>query len=333
MGENSSIEWTHHTFNPWWGCTRVSVGPKGACVNCYADTWAHRLGMELWDNGRYRTFGAKHWSEPLAWNKAAALSGDRPRVFCASMADVFDKDAPAEERQRLWRLIEATPHLDWLLLTKRVGNVLRMIPPTWLRLPENVWLGISVVTQEEVDRDVPKLLEIPASVRFLSCEPLMEAITFEGRWIKHDNPAIHENWLEVIDWVIVGGESGPHSRPMNPAWATSLRDQCQAVATPFFFKQHGEWIDWRQAGANVWSNTTRGNKGPCRGQLHRGETALFGGASLETIHTAGQDAAVFCRVGKKAAGRLLDGRTWDQFPNASDSQHSGSTSTANEGHK
>lgn len=216
----------------------MSVGPKGACTNCYADAWAHRLGMELWDNGRYRTFGAAHWAKPLAWNKKAALAGERHRVFCASMADVFDKDAPAEERQRLWRLIEATPHLDWLLLTKRVGNVLRMLPLSWqAALPRNVWLGISVVTQEEVDRDVPKLLEIPARIRFLSCEPLMEAISFEGRWIEHDNPAIHENWLEAIDWVIVGGESGRKARPMEWEWAAEIKNQCVAVGTAFFMKQ------------------------------------------------------------------------------------------------
>ena len=244
MAENSAIEWTDATFNPWWGCTRISVGPKGACVNCYADTWAHRLGMELWDNGKYRTFGAKHWAEPLAWNKAAALAGVRKRVFCASMADVFDKDAPAEERQRLWRLIEATPHLDWLLLTKRPGNVLRMLPLFWqAAMPRNVWLGISVVTQEEADRDIPKLLEIPAAVRFLSCEPLMEEITFEGRWVEHANPAIHENWLEALDWVIVGGESGRRARPMLEQWARSIRRQCAAFGTPFFFKQ-GSQSNW-----------------------------------------------------------------------------------------
>ena len=247
MGKASAIEWTDATFNPWWGCTRVSIGPKGACVNCYADVWARRLGLNLWDRGVYRTFGAKHWSEPLAWNKAAAPAGVRKRVFCASMADVFDKDAPAEERQRLWRLIEATPHLDWLLLTKRVGNVLRMLPPSWqAALPRNVWLGISVVTQEEVDRDVPKLLEIPATIRFLSCEPLMEPISFRWTaWAKRrpDGVLGHLDGLKGIDWVIVGGESGRQARPMVEFWASDIRHQCAEAGVPFFFKQ-GSQKNW-----------------------------------------------------------------------------------------
>lgn len=227
VGKTSAIEWTDATFNPWWGCTRVSP----ACDGCYADTWALRLGMKLWDNGQYRTFGPKHWAEPLKWNARAKREGKRVRVFCASMADVFDKDAPESERQRLWGLIEATPNLDWLLLTKRVGNVMRMVPPHWHeRFPRNVWLGISVVTPLEVARDVPKLQAIPAYIRFLSMEPLLEDI-----WM--------ENHLDGIHWVIVGGESGRRARPMLEQWAQRIRMNCAAAGVPFFFKQ-GSAANW-----------------------------------------------------------------------------------------
>jgi protein gp37 len=228
MGEASKIEWTDATFNPWWGCTRVSP----ACDDCYADTWARRLGLSLWDNGKYRTFGPAHWGEPHKWNRKAAKEGRRLRVFCASMADVFDKDAPAADRWRLWTLIEATPHLDWLLLTKRVGNVLRMVPPHWHeRFPANVWMGISVVTPLEVARDVPKLQAIPAYIRFLSMEPLLEEI-----------PMMEEH-LDGIHWVIVGGESGRKARPMLEHWAQRIRRDCETVGVPFFFKQ-GSAANW-----------------------------------------------------------------------------------------
>lgn len=235
---NTTIEWTAtvtadgcvlpgYSFNPWWGCTRVSP----ACDDCYADTWARRLGLALWDNGQYRLFGPKHWAEPLKWNRRAAKEGRRPRVFCASMADVFDKDAPSSERQRLWELIEATHHLDWLLLTKRVGNVMRMVPPHWHeRFPPNVWMGISVVTSLEVARDVPKLQAISAYVRFLSMEPLLEDVPMNGR-------------LDGIHWVIVGGESGRRARPMREEWAKAIQIDCVKAGIPFFFKQ-GSAANW-----------------------------------------------------------------------------------------
>jgi protein gp37 len=227
MGENSAIEWTDCTFNPWWGCTRVSP----ACDDCYADTWARRLGLALWDNGQYRAFGPAHWAEPFRWNRRAQKDGRRRRVFCASMADVFDKDAPETERQKLWRTIEATPHLDWLLLTKRVGNVMRMVPPHWHeRFPQNVWLGISVVTPLEVARDRPKLAAIPAYVRFLSMEPLLEDTPMDGQ-------------LDGIHWVIVGGESGRKARPMLQQWAMHIRLDCLSAGVPFFFKQ-GSAANW-----------------------------------------------------------------------------------------
>ncbi len=217
MGENSAIAWTDHTFNPYWGCRKVSP----ACDHCYAETWAIRTGRpDLWGTGKYRVFGDRHWRQPLLWNERAMLSHKRLKVFCASMADVFDKDAPAVERARLWRLVMATPNLDWLLLTKRIGNARRMLPE---HLMVNVWLGASVVTREEFERDVPKLKALPAQVRFLSVEPLLE-----------DLGAID---LAGIDWVIVGGESGSKARHVDYTWYGHILEQCVMQGVPFFMKQ------------------------------------------------------------------------------------------------
>ena len=261
VGENSAIEWTDHTFNPWWGCTKVSPG----CDNCYAEAFANRLmpGAHLWDGGR-RTFGAKHWAGPIKWNRKAEKEGTRPRVFCSSMADVFDKDGPMRERLDLWDLIEDTPHLDWLLLTKRVGNVPKLLPEPWMEIPApNVWLGITVVNQEEADRDIPKLLRVPAAVRFLSCEPLLEMISLDHEWLcseyfthsedcRDDLCALNGDYHScvgkvvqqpAIDWIIAGGESGPGARPMNPDWPLYLKSQCEFPGTAFFMKQ-GSQANW-----------------------------------------------------------------------------------------
>lgn len=221
MGADSAISWTHHTFNPWWGCEKISPG----CARCYAEAFAKRTGHDVWGGGgKRRFFGDKHWDEPRKWNEAARAAAERRRVFCASMADVFEAhSALTPHRERLWRLIETTPHLDWLLLTKRPENVSGMVP--WRgRWPINVWLG---VTAEDRAHGIPRVgklrnIEGPA-VRFLSVEPLLEDLG----WVV----------LRGIDWVIVGGESGPGFRPMDPTWARAIRDQCRASGTPFFFKQ------------------------------------------------------------------------------------------------
>ena len=299
MGENSAIEWTDHTFNPWWGCTKVSP----ACDHCYAEAWAKRVGAKgLWDSAVRRTFGVAHWAGPIRWNKRAEAEGTRFRVFCASMADVFDKDGPTNARADLWDLIEDTPHLDWLLLTKRVGNVQKMVPAHWSVLPRNVWLGISVVNQVEADRDIPKLIEIHAETRFLSCEPLLGPIDI-GRAIpcgyycdEKVGHVDHAFWSQVsspIHWVICGGESGPGARPISPIWARSLRDQCATAGVPFFFKQWGEY-------------------------KHVGYTSSAPGDDMGAgwIFDAPdpQMRPYMWKCGKKKAGRILDNRTWDEFP-------------------
>jgi protein gp37 len=226
MGAVTEIAWTDATFNPWWGCQRVSPG----CQFCYAETFAKRTGNDVWGKeSPRRFFGDKHWNEPLRWDRRAAEDGVRRRVFCASMADVFedrrDLDPP---RERLWDLIESTPNLDWQLLTKRPQNVVRLARWGTREWPANVWLGTTVEDQQRAEERIPHLKRIPARVRFLSCEPLL-------------GPVYIRPWLPLggIHWVIVGGESGPKHRPMNLDYARALREQCAFGHVPFFFKQVG----------------------------------------------------------------------------------------------
>jgi protein gp37 len=225
MGETTGIDWTDHTFNPWIGCSRVSPG----CVNCYADDMSQRFGMgkgqSLWRrHGKRQVTSAGNWRNPQKWDTAAFLAGRQARVFCASMADVFEDRRDLDEpRARLWRLIEGMPHLDWQLLTKRIDRVAELVPwgNSW---PPNVWLGTSIENQTWADRRLPVLRTIPAAVRFVSAEPLLGPVRLD---------------LDGIGWVICGGESGHNARPMDPAWARQIRDDCLAAGVPFFFKQWG----------------------------------------------------------------------------------------------
>lgn len=295
--ENSKIEWCTHTFNPWHGCVKVSAG----CEHCYAESFSKRTGHNVWGPAKTtdrRLFGDKHWAEPLKWNIAAKASGERHRVFCASMADVFeDHPQVREERARLLDLIVHTPHLDWLLLTKRPENINRLIEEAtgfsdssmWFHsVGDHVWIGTSVEDQRAADERIPELLNVPAKVRFLSCEPLLGTVDLDA-WFgleegnewdpclcdeidPLDCPCIVCEGRKAlgqesgIDWVIVGGESGHGARPMQPYWAQQLRDQCTANGVAYFFKQWGEY------------------------------------------------SATGTRVGKKATGRLLDGQEWSEFP-------------------
>ena len=276
MAKNSQIEWTHHTFNPWWGCRKVSA----ACDNCYAESWAKRTGQELWGaRAPRRFFGEVHWTEPIKWNRDARIAGKRERVFCASMADVFERRSILNvERSRLWKLIEDTPNLDWLLLTKRPQHVSTMTPwhDDW---PRNVWIGTSIENQRIAEQRLPFLLKINAAVRFLSCEPLLGALDLRT-WF-------HRRGYRPIDWVIAGGESGPNSRPMHPDWATGLLRQCQDAGVPFHFKQWGHWAP----------------------------AELFGSPAKSLLLSLSKERPIqMVRVGKKIAGRVLAGSTWDSLP-------------------
>lgn len=260
--KESKIEWTTHTFNPWIGCTKVSPG----CLHCYAETLMDtRYGRVKWGRGNARSrTSADNWKQPRKWNREAEAhtsktgiewTFSRPRVFCASLADWLDMEVPHGWRVDLLNLIEATPHLDWLLLTKRPESwSARMheaayaapLAARWIggEAPANVWVGTSAEDQQRWDERLPEIEAIPAVVRFVSAEPLLGHIAMRGH-----RP----------DWLIVGGESGPGARDMEAGWVKDLRDESQAVGTKFFFKQ-------------------------------------WGGAD------------------KKAAGRELAGRTWDELP-------------------
>jgi protein gp37 len=235
MGETTGIAWCHHTFNAWWGCTKISP----ACTNCYAATFDSRLGGSNWGpKAERKFFGAKHWNEPVKWDRLAAKAGKRRRVFCSSMADVFEKhenpeiDAHMEAaRDSLWDLVYRTPNLDWMILTKRPENAPRMI--AWGEFghfcdpPANVWIGATVENQQYADERIPHLLAVPAVVHFLSCEPLLGPIDLSW-WV--DRPG----W---IDLVIAGCESGTGSRDTQAKWYRDLRDQCARTDSAFFLKQ------------------------------------------------------------------------------------------------
>jgi len=278
MGENSKIEWTDHTFNPWMGCTKVSP----ACDGCYAEAMMdHRYGKVKWGphGDRVRT-APSNWRQPHIWNLNAKAAGIRPRVFCASLADVFDNQVPSEWRADLFALIRATPNLIWLLLTKRPQNIVKLSELAD-GLPWNAAIGASVEDQARFDQNVPALRRAKKAVSpafaFLSCEPLLGPLSGD---------------LSDIDWVIAGGETdqGQHrARPSHPDWFRDLRDQCAAAGIAFHFKQWGEWADCED-----W---------PSEMQEH-----------LELLNKADGSNV---RVGKKKAGRLLDGVEHNGFPQVS----------------
>ena len=263
MARDSAIEWTGHTFNPWWGCTKVSP----ACDHCYAETWAKRTGFDVWGaHAPRRRLGDDYWNQPLRWDQDAAQSGQRARVFCASMADVFEWNRALDNlRERLWTLIESTPNLDWLLLTKR-PHLARRLAPWASAWPTHVWLGTTVENQLFADRRIRFLLDVPCRYRFLSCEPLLGPVDLSA-------------YIGGLHWIIAGGESGGRARPTHPDWIRRLRDQCVNAGVAFHFKQWGNWYPQETCGI-------------------------------------GDDGAAtsFIRMSKKNAGRILDGRTWNELP-------------------
>ena len=319
MAENSAIEWTDHTFNPWIGCTRISPG----CDHCYAaDLSEARLGVR-WGPGQPRRHtAASTWNQPRTWDRRAAKLRIRYRVFCASLADIFDNEVPAEWRGELFALIRETPNLDWLLVTKRIGNAEKMAQAAggW---PENVWLGATIVNQAEAERDIPKLAAIRGpEYRFLSMEPLLGPVNLEPHLLYQPCPnsldglsqdpstGAYEccsrcDWTAIseelaLDWIIVGGESGPNARPMHPNWARSLRDQCAAAGVPFLFKQWGHWAPLLSAATVDWPAT---NVAWPDGHVGAGSPRANGGKGEQLYQAA-----------KKVAGRTLDGALHDARP-------------------
>jgi protein gp37 len=259
MGENSKIAWTHHTFNPWWGCENVSPG----CAHCYAEAFSNRLGNNLWGSDAPRKFFSdKHWNEPLKWDRDAERDGERRRVFCASMADIAEERSDLlAPRLRTFRLAEQTRWLDWLFLTKRPENVPAQLPASWrANPPKNVWWGATVENNRFAIERLRALCRIQAAVRFISGEPLLEQTDFRLNWswcrTCNDFPPLgtggrdcsgdHEHVMiggNMVHGLIVGGESsdagGPSARPFNLEWAEGARDQCDRFETAFFMKQAG----------------------------------------------------------------------------------------------
>lgn len=303
MAQNSKIEWCDHTFNPWEGCTKVSPG----CANCYAEARNARFGggtAPNWGPGKpRRRTSAANWLQPVKWDRDARLRAEaltrvpplarkfenwhRPRVFCASLADVFDPEVPDAWRDELFDLIYRCKNLDWLILTKQPALAADYLLGSSLAgaanleeggIFEHLWLGTTAEDQQRADERIPELLRIPAYVRFVSCEPLLGPVTL---------PRLYG---AGVDWVICGGESGPHARPMHPDWARDLRDQCYEEGIPFFFKQWGEWLPGCQYRA--------GDKERLREKAQ---------------HTFDADNHSFL-VGKHAAGRLLGDVEHNEFP-------------------
>lgn len=326
MGEQTGIEWCHHTQNWWVGCTAVSC----ACDFCYAEAMVKRFGGDF--AVRRRT-SAANWRKPIAWNRKAALAGERHRVFSNSLSDFFDNQVPAEWRAEAWAIIKATPNLDWLLLTKRPQNIAKMLPPDWgdEGYP-NVWLGTTVENQEEANRRIPHLLGVPARIRFLSMEPLLGPVDLEypeglfpsgprmccgGADCGCMGQPIDPPIIYGINWVIVGGESGSHARPTHPDWFRGIRSQCESWHVPLLMKQWGEWLpgivqftQGEQAGSGSWHAYHQDGSGPDDWQSR---TEHWWNEGFET-QSPYRPGIISTRVGKKAAGRMLDGVLHDSYP-------------------
>jgi len=343
MAYLSKIEWCDSTFNPWLGCTKVSPG----CANCYAEReMDHHYHKVKWgpQGTRLRT-GEQYWKKPLHWNRdswvecdrcgwrgsivettahldgydhcplclSTEFSPTRQRVFCASLADIFE-DRPELEpwRADLWSLIEHTPNLDWLLLTKRPENIRRMFPDRWSAIgwgenppvPRNIWMGVSAEDQETFERRTGVLLSIAKfflfAHLFLSAEPLLGQIDL--RYTVYppytpDSPKAF-GYAQPIDWVIAGGESGPNARSTHPDWLRLLRDQCQAANVPFHFKQWGEWAPAYELDHN-----------------RDLQAQILLGKFPEHVFTSGDGGTrLSYRVGRSNAFRTLDGQLHGEFP-------------------
>lgn len=287
----TSIEWADMVWNPTTGCTKVSAG----CKNCYADVIAKRF----WGERKFTDVRVhrERLDQPLHWRKPR-------RVFVNSMSDLFHDDVPVRFIGMVWSRMLECPQHQFMILTKRPTRmrdvVTRLVDEgkrKGLREASNIWLGVSAEDQATANQRIPLLLQTPAAVRFVSCEPLLGPVDLFDH-LHHIDEWRGFDYNPGLGWVICGGESGPHARPMHPNWALSLRDQCSEAGVPFFFKQWGEW---------QLVESTQGWK-------------LTGDSNFPAMHpslgTAWASSDPFVKVGKKAAGRLLDGREWNEYPEA-----------------
>lgn len=292
MGSESKIEWTDHTWNPWVGCHKVSAG----CKHCYMYREQLRYGKRP---DRVVRTSVATWRQPLVKRRDGSWKwASGSKVFVCSWSDFFHEDAD-RWRAEAWDVMARRPDLTFIVLTKR-SELMGCRVPAEPR--PNVWLGVSVENQEAADERIPLLLRTPAAVRFLSCEPLLGAVNvFRAEYSTGDAGP-----KGTLGWVICGGESGPGARPMHPEWARGLRDQCVTAGVPFFFKQWGEWLPIDQFG-NEDCEPQHDHEAP---KLHLWPGSSFPGS--------GPTGDAVC-LGKKRAGRLLDGREWSEFPIAATS--------------
>lgn len=323
MAKQSDISWCDATFNPWIGCTEVSTQDAGGggCDGCYARTLAARYGWAKWGHGepRHRT-SADYWKQPDKWNAAPSmligrLASRKPRVFGDSLCDVFDNEIDVSWRADYFALIKRTPRLQWIIVTKRIGNAVKMLPPDWGVGYPNVVLLATVVNQAEANRDVPKLLATPAFARGLSIEPMLGPIdlTVNREWLNgelvnaYGDGAAGDHYEGALDWVICGGESDQgtwRARPMHPAWPRALRDQCAGAHVPFHFKQQGEWEFYKpQAGGDLGGDVRKGRV-TIMHPTGQTELEVFQGTGG---HNTIPGSVYMRRVGLKAAGRKLSG--------------------------
>lgn len=338
--QESGISWAHYTFNPWWGCEKISP----ACAACYAEAWSNRCGLDLFGPGKpAHTFGARHWGQVHLWDSRAERMKTRFRVFCGSMCDIFQKrDDVKLEREQLWFTVETTPHLDWMFLTKRPENAEELIPEHWRpKWPKNVWMGVTAENQEMADKRIPVMLKLNSQFFFVSCEPLLSDMSIR-KWLPAEywcycgyvgdetgtdycvkcgavfgdgdtcqvcgneeyDSACPEcdtvdgfaDWTtgpldqrpNTIGWVIVGGESRLKDRPMDPRYVRGIHQQCIDAGIPFHFKQWGQWGTQESIRNHEVRNT---------------------GTDIIQL---GEDRMYL--VGKKRAGRILDGKEWLEVP-------------------
>ncbi len=310
MSDKTRIEWTDATWNPTTGCTKVSEG----CRNCYAMTFAERfrdVKGHYFENGFDVTLREDKIHVPATWKRPR-------RIFVNSMSDLFHENVPFKYMARVFSIMRRSPQHQFQVLTKRPERMLEFME--WyqqtldsdfagrFKLPfPNVWLGVSVENQKAADERIPLLLRTPAAVRFLSCEPLLGRVDLspyltQVDTVTDDDGRDYTVNIPRVDWVIAGGESGPKARPMHPEWVWSLRDQCVDAGVPFFFDQWGEWAPSPTPGIHT--------RDICMSENGQYDTA---GPDYICVFNE-SDGTWLRRVGKKKAGRMLDGRTWDEFP-------------------
>lgn len=345
MSDNSSIEWTQATWNPTTGCMKVSSG----CDHCYAETFAERwrgIPGHHFEQGFDVVLRPDKLDLPLRWRKPR-------RIFVNSMSDLFHDKVPDEYIARVFAVMACARQHTFQLLTKRHGRMRSLLnsdeffdslEATVAAMPErpmgfawplsNVWLGVSVEDQKWADIRIPALLATPAAVRWISAEPLLGPIDLGGLLVGPCGSAGgscgNNSCRTGLDWVVTGGESGPGARPMHPDWARGLRDACTSASVPFFFKQWGEWgpAPWRLdrgPDESVEAYKARA-EALCATHAYAVWADRYGHEpyqpphrpwSSERVELSGGDHAPMRRWGKKAAGRLLDGRTWDEYPEPS----------------